>query len=215
MGHGTGESLILLISEQSIQRPTTLTGITSILEHSRRSLERVKTFQSAVSESQSTKVDLHHGDAVYRGDKDGSREHPFAEGNEPFDSILVLDCAYHFNTRRLFLEQALVHLAPGGTIALADICFASSSLQSFYTRALTKILRVMPQANIISDGEYISQMQDLGYHDVSLENITANVFPGFVKFLKSRGGGWYVFGCIMACYARAGAQFVIVSGRKE
>ncbi|KAF5311828.1 hypothetical protein D9619_003207 [Psilocybe cf. subviscida] len=216
VGHGTGESLIMLLSEQNIPRSATLTGITSILEHSRRSLQRVKDLQSAVPESQATKVDLHHGDAVYRDDKDGPGcEHPFSEGNEPFDSILVLDCAYHFNTRHLFLKQARAHLSTGGTIALADICFSSSSLQSVYTRILTKVLRVMPQANIISDSEYISQMQDLGYHDVSLENVTADVFPGFVKFLKSRGGGWYVFGCIMDCYARAGAQFVIISGRKK
>jgi SAM-dependent methyltransferase len=216
VGHGTGESLILLLSKQNVPRQATLTGVTSILEHSRRSLQRVKDLQNTVSEARATKVELYHGDAVYRDIKDAtSNEHPFAEGNEPFDSILVLDCAYHFNTRHLFLEQALAHLAPGGTIALADICFSSSSLGSLYTRVLTKVLRMMPQANVISDSEYISQMQDLGYQDVILENVTADVYPGFVKFLKSRGGGWYVFGCIMSRFARAGAQFVIVSGRKK
>lgn len=216
MGHGTGESLILLLSDQNVPRQATLTGITSILEHSRRSLQRVKELQNTVSEAQATKVELYHGDAVYRDGKDATgNNHPFSEGNEPFDSILVLDCAYHFNTRHLFLEQALAHLAPDGTIALADICFSSSSLRSLYTRVLTKVLRMMPQANVITDDEYILQMQVLGYQDVILENVTAEVYPGFVKFLKSRRGGWYVFGCIMGRFARAGAQFVIVSGRKK
>ena len=75
-------------------------------------------------------------------------------------------------------------------------------------------MKLMPAENLISDKEYIAQLEEIGFVDVNLEDITPDVFPGFVRFLKSRKWGWWVFGSVIDWYATAGAKFVIVSGRK-
>ena len=61
----------------------------------------------------------------------------------------------------------------------------------------------------------MKNMQMLGYEDVQLEDISEDVFPGFTRFLKGRGGGWWVFGRWMEWWHKsAGARFVLVSGRR-
>ncbi len=104
MGHGTGESLLLLISGPSIPRPSHLVGITSLELHHQRSLERVQMKQGDQTQNaEPTEVNLYHGDAVDHGE---DPNHPLCPASAMlFDSVLALDCAYHFNTRRTFLEQ--------------------------------------------------------------------------------------------------------------
>ncbi|KDR85051.1 hypothetical protein GALMADRAFT_315168 [Galerina marginata CBS 339.88] len=216
VGHGTGESLLLLISSphSTIPQPAHLVGITSLEVHHQRSVERVHKYQAAHPSETDTIVDLYHADAICSPHDTPHPLHPTSETT--FNSILALDCAYHFKTRRLFLEQAFGKLAPGGTIALADICFSATALRSRRTRILTQsVLKLMPVENLISAEDYVAQLKDIGYEDVRLEDITANVFPGFVRFLKSRGWGWWVFGWVIDWYTGAGARFVIVSGRKR
>lgn len=155
-------------------------------------------------------VSLYAGDAVYAKNAVGHPLNP--SSTDIFDAILALDCAYHFDTRETFLKQSLRKLAPGGRIALADICFEPEKLRSPLTRVMTTVLRLMPKCNLVSTEEYVSQMGRIGYVDVELEDITLDVFPGFIKFLKGRGLGWKVFGWILEMYAAAGARFVIVNG---
>ncbi|KAF9069098.1 S-adenosyl-L-methionine-dependent methyltransferase [Rhodocollybia butyracea] len=193
VGHGTGESLILLLTHPSIPRPTHLTGITSIPLHHERSLERVKKISSDVD----TMVSLHLGDAVY---KPGAKQHPLDPASPlRFDTILALDCAYHFVTRESFLRQSFNRLEPGGRVALADICFANSPPTSFKARFLH---------------EYARCLENLGYEDVVLEDISDGVFSWFVRFLKKRGLGWWVFAWVLNWYYRAGARFVLIGGSR-
>lgn len=110
------------------------------------------------------------------------------------------------------MQQSLARLAPQGHIALADICFTPASLQSTILRKFAGL--IMPKENVISTDQYVQQMQEMGYQDVQLEDVTEDVFPGFVKFLKSRGGGWWVFGNLIDWFTRQGARFVIVSASK-
>lgn len=72
----------------------------------------------------------------------------------------------------------------------------------------------MPPENVVSAETYIRHMKEIGYVDVQLEDISEDLFPGFVKFLKGRGGGWFVFGCVVDWWAWMGARFVIVSAAK-
>ncbi|KAJ3762857.1 hypothetical protein EV360DRAFT_34776 [Lentinula raphanica] len=135
-----------------------------------------------------------------------------------FNSILALDCAYHFQTRELFLRQSFHQLLPNGRIALADICFSNALPMNPWVRLIRRVLKLMPQENAISIDDYIRCLEQIGYEDAKIEDISEDVFPGFVAFLKSRGLGWWLFGFVMYQYYSAGARFVIASAsryRKE
>ncbi|KAJ7070974.1 S-adenosyl-L-methionine-dependent methyltransferase [Mycena amicta] len=201
IGHGSGESLLFLLSNASVPRPSHLTGITSLKSHHRRSRDRIARLQTDIP------VVLHAGDAVCRA---GVSDHPFL--GKHYDAILALDCAYHFKDRRDFLEQAFNALDPGGSIALADICFAPGSLNSLSTRCITALMRLMPSANVISTDDYLAQMHQIGYTLLRLEDISEDVFPGFTRFLKGRGIGWWAFANVLQLYYWAGARFVLVRG---
>lgn len=208
VGHGSGESLILLLSHPDVRRPSKLSGITSLPAHHQRSRDRIASMRLRNPDIIEPKLYL--GDAVYRL---GREDHPLSPNNtDMYDSILALDCAYHFHTRRDFLRQSLSHLAPGGRIALADICFPMSwKTMSLRTRVLLTILNMIPEENIVSLDEYEADMRNMGYVDVKVEDISGDVFPGFIRFLESRGWGWWIFGKVMSEFAGR-ARFVVVSG---
>lgn len=195
----------MLLTHPSVPRPSKLTGITSLEVHHQRSKTRVARLDQAVP------VVLHATDAVYRP---GRGSHPLGPSSGHFDTILALDCAYHFKTRRAFLQQAHDRLNSGGSVALADICFAPGALQTGWTRFVTAVLRLMPRENMVSTDEYVAQMRLIGYTDVRLEDITVDVFPGFIKFLRTRGVFFRAFGAIMGLFTGAGARFIIVRGTR-
>ncbi|KAJ6575182.1 S-adenosyl-L-methionine-dependent methyltransferase [Mycena capillaripes] len=208
VGHGTGESLILLLTYPSVPRPAQLTGITSLPSHHQRSQARVARLNQPVP------VVLHAGDAIYRP---GCHSHPLdPSSGEYFDTILALDCAYHFRPRSQFLRQAYARLHPGGSLALADICFAPGALQTRWTRCVTAVLRLMPRENMISTDEYVAQMREIGFTEVQLEDITEDVFPGFVSFLRTRGVGWWTFAVVFTIFVRTScARFVLVKAARQ
>ncbi|KAJ7619091.1 S-adenosyl-L-methionine-dependent methyltransferase [Mycena polygramma] len=207
VGHGTGESLIMLLTHPSVPRPAQLTGITSLPAHRQRSQARVARLNQPVP------VFLHAGDAIYRP---GSRGHPLDPSSEgdKFDTILALDCAYHFRPRVEFLRQAHNRLHLGGALALADICFSPGALQTRWTRCVSAVLRLMPRENMLSTDDYVAQMRGIGFTDVRLEDITEDVFPGFVSFLSKRGIGWWIFTRVFNIFRGTGARFVIIAGIK-
>ena len=128
-------------------------------------------------------------------------------------SILALDCAYHFNSRRVFLEQSFICLATGGRIALGDICFAPGSL-SLTTRLMIALMGSMPRENVTTTDEYIATLREIGYVDVELEDITQDVFPGFVAFLKGRGLAFRILASHFERLVSRGMRFVIVSAAR-
>ena len=155
---------------------------------------------------------LFEGDAVWRP---GHQEHhPLSPhfGHE-FDNILALDCAYHFDTREEFLRQSFQRLAPGGRIALADLCFSAppGPALAFF---LSRIFHVMPRSNMVTKGQYVDKMNNIGYKDVEMEDITPFVFPGFRKFLKGRGNLGAAFSGLMGWLQGQGLRFVLIKGRK-
>jgi hypothetical protein len=125
-----------------------------------------------------------------------------------------LDCAFHFDTRHNFLSQSFARLSPGGRVALADICFTPTAFQSKLTRLLAPFVGLMPKANMISPENYVQALEQIGFVDVTIEDVSEDVFPGFVRFLKSRGMGWWFFGNVAEWYAGVGARYVVVTGTK-
>lgn len=152
VGHGCGDSLLLHLEHPSVPRPQRLIGITSQHQHYSRSLTR-----TAQRNPSSVEMMLFNGDAIYRGSH-AAASAPGTASRHPLDSqhfadfytsILALDCAYHFNTRRTFLEQSFKCLTPGGRIALGDLCFKAGSL-SLGTRLMVSVMGSMPRENVIS-----------------------------------------------------------------
>ncbi|KAF8323231.1 hypothetical protein DL93DRAFT_2050098 [Clavulina sp. PMI_390] len=213
VGFGSGDSLLLQLGHNKIPRPLSLTGITSLEDHFRRSELRIKASDSYGK----VPVTLYHGDAVWRQGSSGAATHPLNPISSPpqFDSILALDCAYHFNTREIFLKQCYGKLRPGqGRIALADICFEpGSGLLSQYSARLWAGALAVPSQNLVRIRDYESQLEKIGYTDIHVQDITLDVFPGFIAFLSSRGFLWGIFARMMGMWWRAGGRFVIVSAR--
>ena len=121
-----------------------MVGITSQHYHYLRALER-----TARQNPGPVDVSLYEGDAVFHA---SSKSHPLDMTHlHTYTSILALDCAYHFHTRLAFLAQAYACLAPGGHIALADLCFIPGML-SPWTKLMISVLGTMPWSNIVSEG---------------------------------------------------------------
>lgn len=224
VGHGTGESIINLLSNNAVPRPSHVTGITSLLSHAQRTAERAKTLTVTTdvpssSGSPSLKVTIVHGDAVYNPKLHDPTSafggvHPFSPlfPAQSFDTIFALDCAYHFRTRRAFLSQAFDKLSVNGRIALADICFVDG--QSNKIATLWAWMIGIPRENMINADEYETMLEDIGYVDVEVEDVTKDVFPGFLAFLRTQGVRWVIVAEIMEKVASSGARYVVVGARK-
>ena len=214
VGHACGDSLLLHLRHQDVPRPTSLTGITSLPFQHVRSRERVATQQSSTAHMQDPRactVTLFRGDAIHRS---GDIDHPLDSSSSipPFTTVLALDCAYHFASRETFLQQSFARLAPGGRIALGDLVI-SHPLPFGLRTVLSRLLSVRSE-NMITPGIYEGQLKTIGYTNVRIEDISDNVFPGFCRFLQSRGGLWRVLAIIIGAWERAGGRFLIVSATK-
>lgn len=164
---------------------------------------------------------LFNGDAIYRGSH-AAASAPGTASRHPLDSqhfadfytsILALDCAYHFDTRRTFLEQSFKCLAPGGRIALGDLCFKAGSL-SLGTRLMVSVMESMPRENVITDEQYVATLRGIGFVDVAMEDITEDVFRGFVAFLRGRGFAYRFIASHFERLVSRGMIFVVVSASR-
>jgi hypothetical protein len=216
VGFGSGDSLLLQLQHPLLPRPKTLTGITSMATQYHRASERV----NQVNHGCSLPVMLYHGDAIWKSSAGATTPHPFNPASigpfGQFDSILALDCAYHFSTRKLFLEQSFARLRPEtGRIALADMCFEpSGGFLGRHTALLWANALSVPSANLITISQYRSQLKCIGYDDIRVEDISAHVFPGFIAFLGSRGLLWAMFACMLRMWWKMGGRYVLVMASK-
>lgn len=179
-------------------------------------LSSVSTPQISVDLLHSTEVKLHLGDAVHRSNtKISLDQHPLDSMHleEPYDTILALDCAYHFRSRELFLRQAFETLKPGGRVGLADICFDHLPAHGAFTKWLITLLFV-PSENVEGWHEYRERMTQIGFTDIELEDITGQVFPGFVSFLETRSLGWRMFARVFATFITPSSRFVLISAMR-
>lgn len=213
VGHGSGDSLLLHLQHPSVPRPSKLVGITSLASHHHRASERVHYVKARDATARPVEVTLYLGDAVYRPSSPGSADHPLHPDSETYTAILALDCAYHFDTRHTFLSQSFEHLSDDGRIALADLCFSDDASPLF--RRIVGSLGVMPPANVVTPQEYIRTMEEIGYTDITLVDISDHVFPGFMHFLGKRGLLWKAFVGAFGVLVKQGARFVIVTGHKS
>jgi len=210
VGHGCGDSLLLYLRHPKVPRPVSLTGITSLRCHHERSQTRVAALQADQDLEHRIPVQMYLGDAVFRS---SARRHPLDPCQyPPWTTITAIDCAYHFHSRKTFLSQAFHCLQPGGRIALADLAM-DSPLSPFMITVLSALLAIQRE-NIISSARYYSVLQEIGFENIVIEDISMDVFPSFRRFLSSRGGAWSGFQMLLALWTHCGGKFILVGAKK-
>lgn len=105
--------------------------------------------------------------------------------DESFDSVLALECAFHFDTRDQFLREALRVLKPGGTVALADM-LPVPGRKSLKATAFARKYGHIPEANLYDRDEYVRRLSAAGFDDVRVESIREDVFPGMADYSRQR-----------------------------
>ena len=116
-----------------------------------------------------------------------------------FHKILALECAFHFQTRNDFLREAYNALQPGGTLVIADVVLKNGIrrlVKPFdrlmnrrwpkHAAKLAEHFTLCPYSNLISSLEYWEDLRQLGYSNIKFENISARVFPPFIKYWNDR-----------------------------
>lgn len=114
-----------------------------------------------------------------------------AGGDQP-SHVLALDCAYHFPGRVAFFTLAQQHLAPAGRLALTDFMLADNhrtdSLNHRFLCWMLKRSRIA-EANIVHRDKYLRQLEQSGFTDIRIRDISEHVMPGFARFARALGSG--------------------------
>ena len=101
--------------------------------------------------------------------------------------VLALDCAYHFPSRVEFFALAQWHLAPSGTLALTDFmlsdCHHTEAMAHRLLRWMLKISRIA-EANIVDKDRYRLELQESGFEDIRMTDISDHVMPGLAQFVR-------------------------------
>jgi microcystin synthetase protein McyJ len=170
VGFGFAEQDFFWLENYGLKK---ITGLNITPVHVERAQARVK------ERGLEDRMDLRLGSAT---------EIPFEPGT--FDKITALECAFHFNTREKFFDEAMRVLRPGGRIALADGAQwpGTSAKLGFINRFVLKRWSV-PVENIYDRDEYVRRLEGHGFVNVTAHSIREHVFPGCTKYKELREKG--------------------------
>lgn len=119
--------------------------------------------------------------------------------NTAVNTVLALDCAYHFPSRQTFfydsfnlLKASQKHVSPSvihkAEIALTDLVLASEDLTWWKALLLNTMLMLskIPRKNIVPLNEYVDQLEAAGFKNVAYEDISSQVFMPFSDWITHR-----------------------------
>lgn len=109
-----------------------------------------------------------------------------ADYKQSFDRIISIEAAFHFNTRKRFLQNAFKLLKQNGIICIAD-CLPSNDKEFITNYRFFKHIGI-PKENLYSIEDYISMMEQIGYTRVEYFDISEDVLPYFIELTKK--GNW-------------------------
>jgi len=147
----------------------------------------------------------------------------FADGQ--FDTVVSVECAFHFDTREQFLAEAFRVLAPGGRLALTDLIPKRGVDPASYMRGNRAFLSGqcldMP-VNAYDADEYMRILSAVGFEAVKVESILEQTRIPFIAALRNYAEG--LEGDRRAAFERmcerlqsyvdAGEDYVLVTARK-
>ena len=205
IGSGCGDSTACL----SKYEPRTLTGVTG------------EDQQSEVSRQRFPHVTFIHADAVRYVKKLES---------ESVDRVFALDCAYHFSSRQRFQKEVARALRHDGKLVMTDLILADNvtPLDRIYMRIICS-LTGSPFSNFTTLSAYHQHLRDVGFHDVQIEDISKDTFPGLERFIKrhdlemgrygitlawGKWNGYLAFGRILKWWSTGVVKFIVITAGK-
>lgn len=105
----------------------------------------------------------------------------------PFDAILSLDSAYHYNTRQEFFKTSFQNLKEGGKLGLIDLAVNEplSLLQRLALLPLASMIGI-PRSNLYSSEIYQKKMKEAGFSKVTVEAIDPFAFSHLPTFIDAQ-----------------------------
>ncbi|KAF9166659.1 hypothetical protein DFQ26_007232 [Actinomortierella ambigua] len=191
VGFGCGDQDVYMAQQY---KPGKITGITieSIQHHAAEQLVKH-------SEVGDTKIALYVADASKL--PEFLAAHPqvlggatgTGEGKSFFTHVVSIDSAYHYRTRRQFLENAFRYLQPGGIgrLAMADMVLAKPAPTSAVGRwVFEKVFEAIqvPPTNMKSLAEYRHDLEEVGFQDIEIECVEERVFAGLADHIEAQLG---------------------------
>ena len=189
-------------------KPRTLRGITSLVA------------QSEISRRRFPEIDFVWADAV---------KYVTSLPSEQVDRIFAVDCVYHFSSRTRFLDGCVRALRNNGRIALTDLVLGDNV--TFVQKLLLRVvcfLTGVSYSNFKVRNEYFNDFFLTGFEDITIEDISAHVFPGLQNFIYRHrieiatygiGGNWFgylMFARILKWWWTARVvRFIVVHARKS
>ncbi|KAI8841663.1 S-adenosyl-L-methionine-dependent methyltransferase [Chytriomyces cf. hyalinus JEL632] len=157
--------------------------------------------------------------------------------NGSIDSVVSLDACYHFNNRQKFLQQSIEILKPTtGLLSISDIIlgpgFENAETVSFVDKLFLRIFCAnasVPMENLVPLKDYRLQIEEAGFVDIEIEDVTDQVFPGLLQFVRRQSESlqdfadpfrWMQYGFGMASFLswvvnKRVLSFVVVHARRK
>lgn len=105
-------------------------------------------------------------------------EMTFEDGT--FDNILCIEAAFHFETRRKFLEHALRVLKRGGRLVLSDVLFTSRERLAQYP------VFPGPENHLATAADYRDLLSEVGFGDIIINDVSKDVWRAHFLHVVNR-----------------------------